>query len=155
MLGTSAAYALTSDTTSVASTTFTRPNQAFFDALESKDFDTYASLYKDKTGEELTSEAFAKILELHNLRTQEQVIREDLDEMGVKMPGFGGRGMGKGGHGMNGDMPMMNNLSDEQKTVMEQARELRRNGDTEGADKLLSDAGIEIPQGFINKRGNR
>ncbi len=155
MLGSSAAFALTSENTSVSDVSVQRPNQEIFEALENKDFSAFASLYKEKTGEELSNEAFAKILELHNLRNQEKTIRDELDEMGVKMPGFGGRGMGKGGHGMKGDMSMMNTLSDEQKAVMEEARELRRNGDTEGADKLLSDAGIETLQGFKNKRGDR
>ncbi|MDX9970910.1 MAG: hypothetical protein RBS56_03300 [Candidatus Gracilibacteria bacterium] len=146
MLGSSAAYALTNDTTSVGSTTVSRPNQEFYEALEDQDFDTYASLYKEKTGEDLSNEAFAKILELHKLRNQEQEVRGNLDEMGVKMPGFGGKGMRKGDHGMRGDAPMLNNLTDEQKTVMEKVRELRRNGDIEGAEKLLNDSGIELPQ---------
>jgi hypothetical protein len=154
MLGSSAAYALTSENSSVSDVSVQRPNQEIFEALENKDFDAFSSLYKDKTGEVLSSDAFLKILELHNLRNSERQIREDLDEMGVKMPGFGGKGMGKGGRGMNGE-PMMNNLTDEQKALMTEARELRRNGDIEGADKLLSDTGIEIPKGFQNKRGNR
>lgn len=39
----------------------------------------------------------------------------------------------------------MANLTDEQKEVLDSARELRQAGDFEGAKKLIEEAGIQIP----------
>lgn len=154
MVGSSAAYALSSDSSTV-SVSQVLPNQEFFDALESKDFSAYSTLYTEKTGDALTQESFNKILELHNLRTQEKTVRDELDTLGVKMPGFGngnGEGMGRGGK-MGG--MMHEDLTDEERVVMQNSMQLLRSGDKDAAEKLLSDAGIEVPQRFENQKGGR
>ena len=127
--------------------TFASPSGGFQEregvreSIENADYVTFATNYKERTGEELSEENFGKIVQIHKLK-------QELKDAGVKIP----MKQGKKGKGMRMERA---NLTDEQKDVMGQARELRMAGDHEGAKELMESSGIEFSGGMRGQKGWR
>ena len=122
-------------------------HQAVMEAVENCDYDDwYNALTKDGNEppilEYINEGNFARFCEMHDLRMQAQAIAEEL--------GLPKKGMGKKGFKGHGQRP---ELTDEQKAVMEQVRELMQAGDKEGAKALMEEAGLPFGKRMGKKFG--
>ena len=114
-------------------------------ALESNDFEAFVELTADAPfADDLTPEAFAKLVEAHTLMEAGDMdgARAILDELDIRipMPGMGpGPGMDGERHGR-----MMQELTDEQKDLLDQARKLKQAGDDEGARAIMES--LDLPE---------
>ena len=108
------------------------------------DYETMSEKHLERTGEELTEETFNKMQEAHELAQEGdfEAAKEIMDEVGIKPPMKGEM------HGKREEFKkeFMESLTDEQKEVLEQSRELREEGDREAAKELLEEAGVELPE---------
>jgi ABC-type transport system substrate-binding protein len=114
------------------------------EAIENGDYDAVSEMYQNRTGEELSENQFKVMQEAHTMMQEgnREGAKAILDEAGVQPPKM--QQLKK----MNGEF--QNNLTEEQKGVLEQSRELKQEGDLEGAKALLEDSGIPLPA----KKGN-
>lgn len=124
--------------------------EAVMEAVEKCDYDAWYSLLTENGNEppilETINEGnFERFCEMYDLRMQAQAIAE---ELGLPKKGMG---MGKGGFKGHGLRP---ELTDEQKAVMEQARELMKSGDREGAQALMKEAGMPFGKAMGKRSGH-
>ena len=118
--------------------------ETMMEVIENCDYDDwYNALTEDGNEppilEHINEGNFARFCEMHDLRTQAREIAEEL--------GLPQKGMHKRGHGQRPE------LTDEQKVIMEQVRELMQAGNKEGAKELLKEA--DLPFGKKLARWNK
>ena len=109
--------------------------EAMMEAVEKCDYDDWYNALTEDGNEPpilgyIKEGNFARFCEMHDLRAQAREIAEEL--------GLPQKGMHKKGHGQRPE------LTDEQKAIMEQIRELKQAGDIEGAKELFKDSGISF-----------
>ncbi|MBU1017631.1 hypothetical protein KKA33_01230 [Patescibacteria group bacterium] len=124
--------------------------EAVMEAVEKCDYDAWYNALTENGNEppmlEYINEGnFARFCEMHDLRMQAQAIA---DELGLPKKGMR---MGKGG--FKGHVQRLE-LTDEQKAVMEQVRELMQSGDREGAQALMEEAGMPFGKAMSRKSGH-
>jgi len=95
---------------------------------------------------QLTDEQKTKMQQAHDLfdAGDKEGAKAILDELGIKPPMAGHQGKGRG-FGPGGRPDFMNNLTDEQKARMEEARKLMEAGDKEGAKAIFDELGLKAP----------
>ena len=121
-------------------------HQAIMEAVEQCDYDAWHALLTEndrepKILEYINEENFDRFCEMHQHLAEAKAIAEEL-------------GLPKPGNMMKGKFPkgQRPELTDEQKAVMQEARELFQAGDKEGAKELLEEAGIQFGK-FRRLRG--
>lgn len=128
------------------------PNQeqreALDAALTNNDYDAFVTLTADAPfADELTPEIFAKLVEAHTLMEAGDMdgAKELLSSLDLPLPipGVGPMGRPEGGR-HDAHQAWMEELTDEQKNLLEQAHTLRENGDEEGARAILDS--LDLPQ---------
>ena len=119
------------------------------EALENGDYEVVAEMYQNRTGQELSQDQFGVMQEAHTMmqegnREGAKALFEEAEIELPKMQKF------KKMKEMKGEF--LEDLTDEQKEVLEQARELKQEVDIEGAKALLEDTEIPLPpKGHFNK----
>jgi hypothetical protein len=110
------------------------------------DYETRAERHLERTGEVLSEDTFNVMEEARELRQSgdREGARALIEDAGIDFPRMGQMGEMRGQKGRRGYF--MQNLTDEQKEIVEAARELRQEGDHEGAKQLIEDSGIELPK---------
>ncbi len=122
-------------------------HEAVMEAVEKCDYDAWYNLLTENGNEPPILESinegnFERFCEMHELR---QKAREIAEELGLPQ-----KRMGKGGFKGHAPYP---ELTDEQKAVMEQVRELMQSGDREGAQTLMEEAGMPFGKTIGRKSG--
>lgn len=115
------------------------------EALENGDYDTVAEMYQNRTGQELSQEQFGVMQEAHTMMQEgnREGAKALFEEAGIELPKIHKFKKMKEMKEMK--EKFFDNLTDEQKEVLEQAKELRKEGDKEGAKALVEEAGIPLP----------
>jgi len=107
-------------------------------ALQNADYQAFVEATKDAPfADNVNEDFFAKMTQIYNLKKAgdfegARVIMDEIGiggNMGHMKPSFEKRGR-------------MNNLTDEQKAKIKEARDLRQSGDTEGARKIMDEIGL-------------
>ncbi len=117
--------------------------EAVMETIKNNDYDAWAALMADskygaKVLEVINADNFGRFVEMHQLREQARAIAEELGLPQHKKMMKGKMMKGKFHQGQRPE------LTDEQKALMEQVRELKKAGDIEGAKELLEKAGIQF-----------
>ena len=118
-------------------------------AFATGDYQTFLAVTKkdDKDEPIITEAQFNAMIEAQKLRAAGDVAgaKKILDDAGIKPPVYGKTG--KGGHHEFGKEMKghMRALTDAQKEIMKQARELMKTGKKDEANALLKNAGIALP----------
>ncbi len=124
------------------------------EALENGDYEAVAEMYQTRTGQELSQDQFGVMQEAHTMMQEgnREGAKALFEEAGIEAPKMNNTRQQSERAYEYKKGKFLENLTDEQKGVMEQSRELKQEGDFEGARALLEEAEVPLPpKGSFNK----
>lgn len=114
-------------------------------ALDTGDYEQFVKLSADAPFvDRLTPEVFAKLVEAHDFMQEGDIqsAREIFDELDLNVP----MPPGPNGHRHGHRGPMITDLTEEERNLIEQAHILRESGDDEGARAIMDSLDLPRPR---------